>query len=188
MRKASCWRYRERMWWCSGPSENFALTTGSEAWRTRAATKKAMSVRHATKDDLEQVLEIEELTFSDPWGYYNFQAALEDIFLVFAEQEIYGFLVAVCCHRDTRGAIVKVGVHPEHRRQGIATRLLETALRTLQNKGMLDVCLIVEITRQQAIQLYKKLGFKITKIINMSYEDDMSDDSFYEMKLNFSPN
>ena len=146
-----------------------------------------MSVRHAKKNDLEQVLEIEKLTFSDPWGYYNFQAALEDIFLVFAEENISGFLVAVCCHRDTKGTIVKLGVHPAQRRQGIATQLLETALRMLRDKGMLEICLIVEITRKPAIALYEKFGFKIAKTIHLSYEDDMSDDSFYEMKLYLSP-
>lgn len=146
-----------------------------------------MSVRHAKKNDLEQVLEIEKLTLSDPWGYSNFQAALEDIFLVFAEQEISGFLVAVCCHRDVRGAIVKLAVHPEHRRQGIATQLLEAALEMLRNIGMLEVCLIVEITRKPAIALYEKFGFEITRTISMSYEDDMSDESFYEMKLHLSP-
>jgi ribosomal protein S18 acetylase RimI-like enzyme len=52
---------------------------------------------------------------------------------------------------------------------------------------MLEVCLIVEITRKPAIALYEKFGFEITKTINMSYEDDMLDDSFYEMKLNLSP-
>ncbi|HYQ60386.1 MAG TPA: N-acetyltransferase [Desulfatiglandales bacterium] len=146
-----------------------------------------MSVRRAKKSDLEKVLEIEELTLSDPWGDSNFQAALEDIFLVFAEQEISGFLVAVCCHRDVRGAIVKLAVHPDYRRQGIATQLLKEALRILQDRGMLEVCLIVEITRKPAIALYEKFGFEITRIIHTSYEDDMSDDSFYEMKLHLSP-
>ena len=146
-----------------------------------------MSVRPARKSDLEQVLEIEKLTFSDPWGYYNFQAALEDIFLVFAEQEISGFLVAVRCHRDPKGTIVKLGVHPKHRRKGIAAQLLKETLKRLRDGGMLEACLIVETTTGPAIALYEKLGFKITRIINMSYEDDLSDNSFYEMKLNLSP-
>lgn len=146
-----------------------------------------MSVRQAKKSDLEQILEIERLTLSDPWGYSNFQAALGDILLVFEEQGITGFLVAVCCHRDVRGSIVKLAVHPEQRRRGVATRLLEAALKTLRDRGMLEVCLIVEITRTPAIALYEKFGFEITKTINMSYEDDMSDASFYEMKLNLSP-
>ena len=145
-----------------------------------------MSVRQAKKSDLEQILEIERLTLSDPWGYSNFQAALGDILLVFEEQGITGFLVAVCCHRDVRGSIVKLAVHPEDRRQGIATQLLEAALRMLRERGMLEVCLIVEITRKPAIALYEKLGFKITKTINIGYEDDLSDDSFHEMKLNLS--
>lgn len=146
-----------------------------------------MSVRQAKKDDLEKVMEIENLTISDPWGHTNFQAALEDIFLVFAEQDISGFLVAVCCHRDVRGAIVKLAVHPDYRRRGIATQLLEAALSMLRDRGMLEVCLIVEITRKPAIALYEKFGFEITRTISMSHEDDMSDESFYEMKLYLSP-
>jgi ribosomal-protein-alanine N-acetyltransferase len=156
-------------------------------WCTGAAKRKVMSVRHAEKNDLEQVLEIERLTFSDPWGYYNFQAALTDIFLVFAEQDISGFLVAVCCHTDVRGAIVKLAVHPAYRRQGIATQLLKAALEMLRDRGMLEVCLIVEITRKSAIALYEKFGFEITRRIHTSYEDDMSDEAFYEMKFYLSP-
>jgi ribosomal-protein-alanine N-acetyltransferase len=160
---------------------------GSEVRCTTAAKRKVMSVRHAKKNDLEQVLEIEKLTFSDPWGYYNFLAALEDIFLVFAEENISGFLVAVCCQRDIKGTIVKLAVHPEHRRQGIATQLLTAGLRMLQDEGLLEVCLIVETTRKPAIALYERFGFEITRTIHTSYEDDMSDDAFYEMKLNLSP-
>jgi ribosomal-protein-alanine N-acetyltransferase len=147
-----------------------------------------MSVRHAKKNDLEQVLEIEELTFSDPWGYHNFQSALGDIFLVFDEEGIGGFLVAVCCHRDIKGAIVKLAVHPGRRRQGIASQLLEAALRMLRDREIVEVCLIVNIARIPAIALYEKFGFKITEIIHMNYENDVPEDSFYEMKLNLSPN
>ena len=146
-----------------------------------------MSVRNAKKDDLEKVIEIEELTFSDPWGYYNFQSALNDIFLVFDERGIAGFLVAVSCHRDLKGHIMKMAVHPEYRRHGIASQLLKTGLRILRDKGRLEACLIVETTRKSAIALYKKFGFEITETIHTGSEDDASDDSFYEMKLNLSP-
>jgi ribosomal-protein-alanine N-acetyltransferase len=142
-----------------------------------------MSVRFADKSDLVQVVEIERLSFSDPWGHHYFKTVLHDIFLVFGEQDITGFLVAVCCHKNIRATIMKMAVHPEHRRKGIATALLDQVIEILDEKKIIDVCLNVEITRKPAIALYEKFGFKITKTIHMDYEDDLSDDAFYIMQL-----
>jgi ribosomal-protein-alanine N-acetyltransferase len=143
----------------------------------------AMSVRFADQNDLEKVLEIEKLSFSDPWGHHYFKTVLNDIFLVFSEQDIRGFLVAVCCHRNIRATIMKMAVHPEHRRKGIATALLSQAIGIFNDRKIIDVCLNVEIIRKPAIALYEKFGFKITQTIHMDYEDDLADDAFYIMQL-----
>ena len=142
-----------------------------------------MGIRFAKKNDIDKVLEIEGLSFLQPWDYHTFKLALDDIFLVFDEQEILGFLIAVCCARNIRATIMKMAVHPEHRRKGIATTLLNQVLEILKEKKIIDVCLNVEIIRKPAIALYEKFGFQITKTIHMDYEDDLADDAFYIMKL-----
>ena len=142
-----------------------------------------MSVRFAHKNDIDNILEIEGLSFSQPWDYHTFKLALDDIFLVFDEPDISGFLIAVCCHRNIRATIMKMAVHPEHRRKGIATALLNEVLKILKEKKIVDVCLNVEIIRKPAIALYEKFGFQVTKTIHMDYEDDLSDDAFYIMQL-----
>jgi ribosomal-protein-alanine N-acetyltransferase len=78
---------------------------------------------------------------------------------------------------------MKIAVHPEHRRKGIGTALLNHCLEILKEKKIIDVCLNVEMTRKPAIALYEKFGFKITKTIHMDYEDDLSDDAFHVMQL-----
>ena len=78
---------------------------------------------------------------------------------------------------------MKMAVHPEHRRKGIATALLKQVLEILKKKEIIDVCLNVEIIRKPAIELYEKFGFKIIQTIHMDYEDDLADDAFYIMKL-----
>ena len=143
----------------------------------------AISIRFAYKSDIDKVLEIEGLSFLQPWDYHTFKLALDDIFLVFDEQEILGFLIAVCCARNIRATIMKMAVHPEHRRKGIATVLLNQVLEILKEKKIIDVCLNVEIMRKPAIALYEKFGFKIMQTIHMDYEDDLADDAFYIMKL-----
>ncbi len=142
-----------------------------------------MSVRFADEKDLGKVLEIEKLSFSDPWDHHGFKTTLKHTFLVFDEQDISGYLIAVCCYKNIRGTIMKIAVHPEHRRKGVGTALLKHCLEILKGKGIIDVCLNVEMTRKPAIALYEKFGFQITKTIHMDYEDDLSDDAFHVMKL-----
>jgi ribosomal-protein-alanine N-acetyltransferase len=144
-----------------------------------------MGARFANQSDLDKVLIIEELSFLQPWDYHIFKLALNDIFLVFEEPEISGYVIAVCCSKNIRATIMKMAVHPEHRRKGIATVLLKQALEILKEKEIVDVCLNVEIIRKPAIALYEKFGFKIVQTIHLDYEDDLADDAFYIMKLIF---
>jgi ribosomal protein S18 acetylase RimI-like enzyme len=142
-----------------------------------------MSTRFANKNDIDRVVEIEGLSFLQPWDYHIFKLALDDIFLVFDEEEISGYLIAVCCYKNITGTIMKMAVHPEHRRKGVATALLNRVLEILKDKKIIEVCLNVEIIRKPAIALYEKFGFKIMQTIHMDYEDDLGDDAFYIMKL-----
>ena len=142
-----------------------------------------MSARLANQNDIDKVLEIENLSFLQPWDYHIFKLALNDIFLVFDEQDILGYSIAVCCSKNIRATIMKMAVHPEHRRKGIATALLNRVLDILKKREIVDVCLNVEIIRKPAIALYEKFGFKIVQTIHLDYEDDLADDAFYIMKL-----
>jgi ribosomal-protein-alanine N-acetyltransferase len=142
-----------------------------------------MSTRFANKNDIDRVVEIEGLSFLQPWDYHIFKLALDDIFLVFDEEEISGYLIAVCCYKNITATIMKMAVHPEHRRKGVATALLNRVLEILKDKKIIEVCLNVEIIRKPAIALYEKFGFKIMQTIHMDYEDDLGDDAFYIMKL-----
>ena len=147
-----------------------------------------MSARFANKNDIDRVMEIEGLSFLQPWDYHIFELALNDIFLVFEEQEILGYIIAVCCYKNITATIMKMAVHPDHRRKGVATALLNRVLEILKEKKIIDVCLNVEIIRKPAIALYEKYGFKITQTIHMDYEDDLADDAFYIMKLILAEN
>ena len=81
---------------------------------------------------------------------------------------------------------MKMAVHPEHRRKGIAAALLNQVLEILKEKKIIDVCLNVEMVRKPAIALYEKFGCKIIQTIHMDYEDDLADDAFYIMKLSLA--
>ncbi|UCF01107.1 MAG: GNAT family N-acetyltransferase, partial [Deltaproteobacteria bacterium] len=93
-----------------------------------------MVVRTAEQEDFAKVIEIEELSFATPWDYDFLEKISKDIFLVFDGQEVCGYLIAGCCHRNVSATILKVAVHPEHRRQGIATNLVHKLVEILRDR------------------------------------------------------
>jgi len=63
-----------------------------------------------------------------------------------------------------RGWIWKIGVLKPERNKGVGTRLILTAMDFLKSKGMTEATLGVDDTNPtNAIELYKKVGFKIAK-------------------------
>jgi [ribosomal protein S18]-alanine N-acetyltransferase len=138
-------------------------------------------VRLAAQEDLPRILEIERLSFEDQWTYHQFESALKEIFLVFEPETIQGFLIACTCDIARRAIIMRIAVHPEHRGQGIASRLIHAALDEIKSKNLRCVELDVDIVKNGAIRLYEKFGFKTMKVATLNHDDD--EVSFLIMKL-----
>jgi ribosomal-protein-alanine N-acetyltransferase len=126
-----------------------------------------MRVREAAKRDLPRILEIEGLCFAQPWSLDSFKRELLLPFsriLVAVEDdsgngdEPAGFLcrwlVADECH------ILNVAVHPELRRLGVATLLMQKAITEAKAKRSQFVTLEVRRSNLAARRLYRKLGFE----------------------------
>jgi len=142
------------------------------------------SIRSATEEDFDRVMEIDRLSFSAPWIENFFKSALKDIFLVLEkEREIVGYVITCVCHDLEKAVILRIAVHPDHRGQGAAGILMRTCLDILVQKDIGVVELDVEIVSRGAIRLYEKFGFKIANII--VFPSDFTDDgeTFYVMRL-----
>jgi len=146
-----------------------------------------LSIRFAAESDLNGILAVERLSFPNrkQWDTGDFQDALKDLFLVFVDGEISGFLVASCWENSKRAVILRIAVHPGHRKRGIATRLIEAAIGKFRGMGIREVEIDVEIVKRGAIQLYEKVGFRTVRGIPMDKNNTMSDEngSFYLMKM-----
>jgi len=142
-----------------------------------------VAIRAATPEDLPQVLEIESLAFEKHWGPFEFKASLEDIFLVAedpARGHLLGFIVACCCRLSRRGVILRLAVHPDSRRQGVARSLLEAAFEELRRQGLSEVVLDVDVVKGGARKLYEEMGFQVAEVISLCQEDE--EESFYVMR------
>lgn len=70
-----------------------------------------------------------------------------------------------------KGHIISVAVMPEHRNQGIGHSLVEQALGSLARLSTDECYLEVRVSNDLAINLYKKMGFEITRTVPRYYYD-----------------
>lgn len=70
-----------------------------------------------------------------------------------------------------KGHVVSVAILPEHRRKGIGEALVTQAMEGMRKYNAKQCFLEVRVTNQEAISLYKKLGFEVTRTIHGYYAD-----------------
>ena len=83
----------------------------------------------------------------------------------------HGFSDVRKLHFAKKGHVISVAVMPEFRRRSIGSGLVERALSALSSLSADECFLEVRITNDPAIELYRKLGFEITRTIPRYYYD-----------------
>lgn len=73
--------------------------------------------------------------------------------------EIIG-MVGVQRHDENVAEIRRLRVHPEYRRHGVGTRLMETAIQFCRDRSYLKVILDTRVEREPAIRIFEKFGFQ----------------------------
>ena len=116
--------------------------------------------------DLDQVLVIEEESFTTPWSRDSFLAEMEgNRFARFwvslsasPARQVTGYLAAWIIYEELR--IQNVAVAPARRRQGIAGFLLRHALEAGRAAGCLEAVLEVRPGNRSALALYRRFAFE----------------------------
>lgn len=121
-----------------------------------------IKTRLLCEDDLNRVAEIERLCFTAPWSVNSLGLLLKDgNFGVVAEEDgvvaAYVGMVTV----PPEGEITNVAVHPDFRRRGMASALLERLIAEGRARRLDIVCLEVRPSNVAAVSLYKKKGFLV---------------------------
>ena len=114
-------------------------------------------------DHLDEVTELEQICFPDPWSRNMLKEELEN--------DLAAFLVAL----DGQGAvagyaglqvildegyILNIAVRPDCRRQGVASRLLRVFLDFARGNHLAFLTLEVRASNYAAIALYGSRGFR----------------------------
>lgn len=153
-------------------------------------TSDSMIIEPATAQVLDEVLAIEQACFSAPWTRKMLAAELSG-------NQFAHFLIAKCPD-PVSGCLAIVGyfcfwvvfeevrlmnlaVLAPFRRQGVATRLVCTALRTGLERGASRAMLEVRASNQEALTLYHRLGFRQTATRMRYYVNPDEDAVLMEM-------
>lgn len=123
-----------------------------------------MQIRNATYADLPRILEIERLSFPQPWSLNSFRRELTLPFsrIIVASQVADGPADAFMCRWLVADElhILNIAVHPAERHSGIGTRLMEEAIGEAKAKRTELITLEVRRVNLAARSLYRKFNFQ----------------------------
>mgnify|MGYP003303631256 CR=1 FL=1 len=139
-----------------------------------------------TSEHLDQVAQIEQLCFSDPWSRRMLSEHLENecaatLVALGSDGMILGYAGLLVVLDE--GYITNVAVRPDYRRQGIADELIAAFVRFGQAK-LAFLTLEVRASNAPAIALYAKHGF-VEVGRRKNYYDDPKEDALL-MTLTFA--
>jgi ribosomal-protein-alanine N-acetyltransferase len=120
-----------------------------------------ISIQRMTRADIEEVVLLEKMCFSDPWSKSSFEHELINRFsiplVVKSGIKIVGY--ACLWHTFEQMEIATIGVSPEFRRKGIGRMMMNWILKEAKINGCSNVILSVRESNHAAIGLYRKFGF-----------------------------
>jgi ribosomal-protein-alanine N-acetyltransferase len=114
------------------------------------------------QEDLDQVMEIEKESFSDPWNKSFFSQDIDNqsalSLVAKADDKIIGY---VCLWKILDEIqISNIAVSPERRRRGIGEEMMQRILKMAKEEDYRRISLDVRISNKAAIGLYEKFGFR----------------------------
>jgi ribosomal-protein-alanine N-acetyltransferase len=121
-------------------------------------------IEEMREDDLDEVLEIEEASFSDPWSYMMFKSELSNpISHPWVARSVSGMLAGYICFWivETEAHVLNLAVHPMHRQKGIGSRLITASLNYWKRVGVENAYLEVRESNEVARRLYERIGFRL---------------------------
>ncbi len=140
--------------------------------------------------DIEEILDIETQSFSSPWTKAMFRQELDlewsKVFLVKKSvgrlKEIVGYICFWLIIDEVH--ILNLATHPDCRRNGIATSLINSCLKSSILAGAKDITLEVRKSNLPAISLYRQFGFEVKGIRARYYSDNREDAIIMWLDLN----
>lgn len=142
-----------------------------------------IKIRPMRVDDLDSVMKIDDLSFSMPWPESAYRHELNEnpaseVWVAetnssFRGDQVIGMIVIWLILEEAH--IATLAVHPEFRRQGVGSHLLEVGLIEARKRGAQEAMLEVRASNHIAQALYKDYGFEVVHRRPRYYRDNNED-------------
>jgi len=121
------------------------------------------AIRYAEPSDKEAIKQICRVSFDRLYGYFADLSLNSSNHVLVSDVggTVVGFvqLKLIHIHNDILGNIQWLAVHPEYRRKGIASALIDTSIEYFRNHGIDDVYVSVRRNNLLAQNLFQSKGF-----------------------------
>ncbi|UNL87098.1 ribosomal protein S18-alanine N-acetyltransferase [Priestia koreensis] len=137
-------------------------------------------------NDIDQVVGIEQLSFSTPWSKEAFVNELtQNQFSKYVVMEENDVIIGYCglWVIIDEGHITNVAILPSHRGQGLGEKLMRKVMELSMEFGARTLTLEVRVSNHVAQSLYKKLGFEAGGLRRNYYTDSQEDALVMWVKL-----
>lgn len=140
-------------------------------------------------EHLEAVDEIERHSFKTPWPAQVFVEELARewarVDVALERDRVVGFLDYWLVHDEVH--LLAIATHPDARRRGIATQLLDHLLALARARSSALITLEVRRTNAPAIAMYERAGFVTVGVRPRYYAEDNEDALVMTLELVHGP-
>ncbi|MBW8011837.1 MAG: ribosomal-protein-alanine N-acetyltransferase [Chloroflexi bacterium] len=142
-----------------------------------------VSIRPMQPEDLEKVHAIEQRSFPTPWSLNSYRNELygntaanmwvAELETEAGKKQVIGMIVVWLIVDEAH--VGTIAIDTPYRRQGVASKLLNTALLACSRKGALTASLEVRENNLAAQGLYQRFGFELVGRRVRYYRDNHED-------------
>ena len=127
---------------------------------------------------LDEIVEIENLSFSTPWSRVAFRECLNNgevlsCFVTLIDNAVVGYMCLSHVYED--GELLNIAVSPNHRKQGLGGLMLDYMTEYLREKQVERILLEVRMSNNSARSLYTSKGFSPIGIRKKYYKAPTED-------------
>ena len=140
--------------------------------------ENTFSFRMMNVDDIDQVMVVEDKSFTIPWSRESFyNEIITNQFAVYLVLEDEGRVIGYCGVWIVidEAHITNIALLPEYRGRKLGEALLRKIIEVAIERGAKTMTLEVRMSNMIAQSLYRKLGFQGGAIRNSYYTDNYED-------------